>query len=202
MTAPAFAWTIPSSPHSIVKTRRVLLVDESGTRRELRAEIMRKLGLEVDCASDISEARSLWRPDLYTLVLMNIDDKLGQRDRFCEQVRAAKPPQQIAFLVGKPDYLSMVPGLTDLTPVGDSAAKLADLVAVATGAGLVPDLGPNANQHWGILEASRRILEVRSAHIARTRAMRDRAARDAETRTTPLPTKSLTLDDLVRKELQ
>lgn len=201
MTAPAFAWTIPSSPQSIVKARRVLLVDESGSRRELRAEIMRKLGLEVDCASDISEARSLWRPDLYTLVLMNIDDKLGQRERFCEQARAAKPSQQIAFLVGKPDYLSMAPGLTEI-PAGDSAAKLADLMAAATGAGLVPDVGPNANQHWGILEASRRILEVRSAHIARTRAMRDRAARDAETRTTPLPTKSLTLDDLVRKELQ
>ena len=35
-------------------------------KRELRAEAMRRLGMDVDCACDISEARSWWRADLIT----------------------------------------------------------------------------------------------------------------------------------------
>ncbi len=39
------------------KKKRVLLVDTSQATRELRAEVMRKLGMDVDCAADIAEAR-------------------------------------------------------------------------------------------------------------------------------------------------
>jgi hypothetical protein len=53
-------------PHSVplsgkLKDKRVLLVDSSAIMRERRAESMRKLGMEVDCAADSSEARSWWR---------------------------------------------------------------------------------------------------------------------------------------------
>ena len=51
-----------------LKKKRVLLIDGSSTKRELRAETMRKLGMDVDCAADISEARSWWRAALYNLV--------------------------------------------------------------------------------------------------------------------------------------
>ena len=40
------------------KKRRVLLVDTSQAKRELRAEVMRRLDMDVDCAADIAEARS------------------------------------------------------------------------------------------------------------------------------------------------
>ena len=40
---------------------------------------MRKLGIEVDCAADIAEARSWWRADLYNLVLINMENEIGAR---------------------------------------------------------------------------------------------------------------------------
>src|SRR6202041_1216633 len=76
MVAAAQLEPIPNA----LKKRRVLLVDASATKRELRAETMRKLGIDVDCAADISEARSWWRAALYNLVLMNVQNDLGHRD--------------------------------------------------------------------------------------------------------------------------
>ena len=40
-----------------VARKRVLLVDSYATKRDLRSKIMRKLGVDVDCAADITEAR-------------------------------------------------------------------------------------------------------------------------------------------------
>src|SRR5256885_15957755 len=102
---PPVSDALPSS----LKKKRVLLVDVCAAKRDLRAEVMRRLGMEVDCAADISEARSWWRADLYNLVLINAQTDVGQRDDFCESVRNATPPQQLAFLVGKPEYLANAP---------------------------------------------------------------------------------------------
>src|SRR3954453_22501169 len=90
---------------AVLKKKRVLLVDTSQTKRDLRAEVMRKLGMDVDCAADIPEARSWWRADLYDLVLINMEKGTGHRDRFCEDVRSAIPRQHLAFFIGKPEYL-------------------------------------------------------------------------------------------------
>jgi len=54
------------------KKKRVLLVDTSPAKRDLRAEVMRKLGMEVDCSADIGEARTWWRASLYDLVFINM----------------------------------------------------------------------------------------------------------------------------------
>ena len=102
---PPVSDALPSS----LKKKRVLLVDVCAAKRDLRAEVMRKLGMEVDCAADISEARSWWRADLYDLVLINVDKGAGHRDKFCDDIRSATPRQQLAFLVGKPEYLANVP---------------------------------------------------------------------------------------------
>src|SRR5271170_4260879 len=85
--------------------------------RGLRVESMRKLGMNVDCAADISEARSWWRADLYNLVIINVDNDLGRRDKFCEDIRGATPAQQLTFLVGKPEYLADSPGADAAVPV-------------------------------------------------------------------------------------
>ena len=87
MVAAAQLEPIPNA----LKKRRVLLVDASATKRELRAETMRKMGIDVDCAADISEARSWWRAALYNLVLMNVENDLGHRDKFCDDVRGMGP---------------------------------------------------------------------------------------------------------------
>jgi DNA-binding response OmpR family regulator len=188
-----------TKPNVILKKKRVLLVDASSTMRDLRAEAMRKLGANVDCAADIPEARSWWRADLYDLVLINLEKGWGLRDRFCDDIRCATPRQKLAFLVGKPEYLADSPGTDEFSSSNLSAPLVAaDVKAVATAA------LAHINQHWGILEASRRISEVRSQCSARAQAMRDRPAppRDFEGRPSKRGNGSSKLDDLLRKELQ
>jgi len=203
MTAPLIALPLsskllPEPP----KKKRVLLVDGSTKKRDLRAEIMRKLGIDVDCAANVSEARSWWRPDLYNLVLMNIENELGHRDRFCEDLRCATPPQQLAFLVGKPEYLADSPGADGvcLGQEEDYAAAAFPAEARAT----PPANGSSLPQRWGILEASQRISAVRSSSAARTRAIRERPnpPRDLETQRSRRTNEARTLDDLLREEMQ
>lgn len=159
-----------------MKKKRVLLVDASSTKRSLRADVMRKLGIEVDCAADIGEARGWWRADLYNLVLMNVGDEQGRRDKFCEDVRSATPPQQLAFLVGKPEYLAKAPNGGQALQEDDDCRPGKKRDAALEGD---PDRG-----HFGILQACRRISAVRFAFDARSRAARQtpEPLRDAEPR--------------------
>jgi len=179
MSTPAAGLPLPPSLSTVLTRKRVLLVDISPTRRDLRADAMRKLGMDVDCAADIDEARSWWRADLYHLVLINIGNGLGHRDKFCEDIRRATPPQQISFLVGKPEYLADTPGAEAAAKVPENGG---DGVRHPGDFGTAGDFG--GTQRWGILEASRKISAVRSAATARTRAMRERPTppRDMETR--------------------
>ncbi len=181
------------------RKKRVLLVDTSQAKRELRAEVMRKLGMDVDCAADIAEARSWWRAALYDLVLINMEKGQGYRDRFCDEIRSATPPQRLAFLVGQPGYLADSPNAGEELPVQNADDQIVDDLTVTFAA----DRG-DLPQRWGILEASRRISSVRSASLARTQAMHALPAppRDSEGRPSkrnPTPT---SLDDLLRKELR
>jgi len=199
MTTPLFALALPAPIPGSIKKKRVLLVDTSRAKRELRAEIMRKVGIDVDCAADINEALSWWRADLYNLVLINAQNDIGQRDDFCEVMRKATPPQRLAFLVGKPEYLAETPKLNGESSVQKSEkhAHAGDLNASL--------LGDNNTlpERWGILEASRRISAVRSASAARTRAMQDRPAplRDFERHLLKRTLATTGLDDLVSEEL-
>jgi CheY-like chemotaxis protein len=201
-----FAAPIPPGPGD--KKKRVLLIDNSSHKRELRAETMRKLGIEVDSAADIGEARCWWKADLYDLVLINVENKRLTRDKFCDDIRAATPRQRFAFLVGSPEYLSNSPG-PDSPVLGDDDDGRDGSVAADIRAALSANLG-DVPQRWGILEASRRISAVRSASNARTRAMRNRPLppRDLEARFAEYApvehasTEARTLDDLLRKDLQ
>jgi hypothetical protein len=183
------------------KKKRVLLVGTSCRKQDLRAETMRKLGMEVDCAADIGEARSWWRADLYDLVLIDTSRGLDPSENFCHDIRGAAPPQQLAFLVGAPAYLaagpSADPGLLIENEDGENPVE-----EVST---TLPTESGEQPQRWGILEASRRISAVRSASVARTRAMQDRPAprRDYESRESRRSVASASsLDDLLREEIR
>jgi CheY-like chemotaxis protein len=187
---------------AVLKKKRVLLIDTSPAKRDLRAEVMRRLGMNVDCAADIAEARVWWRADLYDLVLINVERESDHRDRFCADIRNATPPQQLAFLVGKPVYLADSPNAGEESPAAEECPHpdFAGEVKAALSAHL-----RDLPQRWGLLEASRRIAAVRSASVARTQAMRDRPAppRDLEARFLKRPAgESRTLDELLREELQ
>lgn len=149
------------------KKKRVLLVDSSRLSRDLRSETMRKLGVEVDCAADISEARCWWRPGLYDLVLIHVVDAAHPVEKFCDDVRNATPPQQTMFLVGGPAFLSVSP---DSNERSENVATVSEKGAVFGEACLGSDGKP---QRWGLLEACRRISAIRSVCDARTRAIRD-----------------------------
>ena len=198
MNTPLLPLPISAPIPDPVKKKRVLLIDSSHTKRDLRVEVMRKVGIDVDSAADIVEARVWWRPALYDLVLISTEKERGQRDKFCDDVRSAKPPQRLAFLVGQPEYLAASPVANEelLAENGDEQAAISAKSIVAADPG-------DTSQRWGILEASRRISAVRSASIARKQAMRavPPPPRDFEGRSAK-PSTSTSLDDLLKEELR
>ena len=153
---------------SSAKKKRVLLLDTSQTKRDLRADVMRKLGIEVDCAADVLEARCWWRADLYNLVLISAGGEIENRDKFCSDLRSANPPQRIAFFVGGPEYLAAAPNGDEGTEAGADALRQEMLAAM-----LAKESGASLQQRWGILEACRKISSVRSVSEARARAVRE-----------------------------
>jgi CheY-like chemotaxis protein len=202
MTTPPVGLALSDPAPSAVKTKRVLLVDVSPAKRELRAKTMRDLGVDVDCAADISEARAWWRAGLYHLVLINMGSEPDHRDKFCEDIRNATPPQQLAFLVGKPDYLADSPDANGTVPVQqeDNPADGTEVKAASSA-----EVFTGVAQHWGILEASRRISAVRTLAHVRTKAIREKPTppRDLETRYAKRTAdESRTLDELLREEMQ
>lgn len=183
-----------------IKKKRLLLIDTSPAKRDLRAEVMRKLGIDVDSAADITEARIWWRPALYDLVLINMEKGRGQRDKFCDDVRSATPPQRLAFLVGRPEYLTDSPG-EDQELAMESSDEQA---AIDDAKGILPVDPGDTTQRWGILEASRQISAVRSASMARTQAMRalPPPPRDFEGRPAKPTATPISLDNLLKEELR
>jgi len=73
MNTPLTSLLLSAPIPEAIKKKRVLLIDSSHTKRDLRAEVLRKLGIDVDSAADIAEARSWWKPALYDLVLINME---------------------------------------------------------------------------------------------------------------------------------
>lgn len=199
MNTPVLAVRISVPIPQAVKRKRVLLIDGSHAKRDLRAEAMRKLGMDVDSAADITEARGWWRPALYNLVLVSLEKGRGQRDKFCDQVRTATPPQRLAFLVGQPPYLADAPNEDQALARETSTGE--DILSERTIAAAAPD---DSTQRWGIMEASRQISAVRFASIARTRAMRalPPPPRDSEGRPEKLIATTTSLDDLLKEELR
>ncbi len=170
----------PSQVPSPIKRKRVLLLDDSSAKRELRADAMRKLGVDVDCAADLNEARSWWRADLYNLVLINMEDTDGHVGTFCDELRAASPAPQLAFLVGKPEYLAHSPSSTALSADLQNDMEFPESPSETES---IKDAKPLLR--WGIMAASRKISAVRSVSVARTMALRNRPTppRDLEVRT-------------------
>ncbi|MGE5204599.1 MAG: hypothetical protein ACM3PW_03220 [Chlamydiota bacterium] len=139
--------------------KRILLVATDEVRRDLRARVMRKMGVDVDCAADISEARSLWRADSYNLVLLDVIQDTRHVEEFCCDIKAAKPPQAVAFLVGKPEYLAASPnGEVVAGPVEHSGPVCWGEVV----ASLFTSACESLPRRWGFQEAAWRMAAARS----------------------------------------
>jgi CheY-like chemotaxis protein len=190
MTAPIVALPLSTADGIPAKKKRVLLLDTSQMKRDLRADVMRKLGIEVDCAADVLEARCWWRADLYNLVLINVAGETDSRDKFCTDLRSATPPQRIAFFVGGPEYLASAPHSDEAPAEPDADALHKEMVAA-----MLAQDSVSSSQRWGILEACRKISSVRAVSEVRTRAIREtprpsRWAEAIEQYSAPEPTTS------------
>ena len=132
---------------------------------------------------------------------MNVENDLGHRDRFCDDLRRATPPQQLAFLVGGPHFLADLPMAEEEVPARQNGdySNTGDVKAAMS-----QDISGEMGQRWGILEASRRISAVRSLSIARTKARQERPAppRDSEVRLSKRAGEHRTLDELLKEEMQ
>ena len=71
---------------SVRGRKRILLLASYATKRDLRAKILRKMGMEVDCAADIAEARLLWQADAYNLLLVDVRNDSQNLQAFCRCV--------------------------------------------------------------------------------------------------------------------
>ena len=88
--------------------KKVLLIDRCHATREARGAVLRSSGVEVHESEEIPAARFLWQPDVYDLVMLDVRRySPAEALEFYEQIRAADPRQQFAFLMGSPRYLSL-----------------------------------------------------------------------------------------------
>lgn len=89
--------------------KKVLLVIGNASRRNLRANVFRDVGIEVICAAHVKEARDLWHPGVYDLVVLDMRLHSDDAADLCSEMKAQSPGQGIAWLVGSPEFLSARP---------------------------------------------------------------------------------------------
>lgn len=108
--------------------KKVLLIDRCGATREARTAVLQSRGVKVRTAENLSDARFLWQPNRYDLVMLDVRRYLpGEAMEFYEQVRAASPHERFAFLVGPPLYLSRT-WPKDVKAHGEAAQQWAETV--------------------------------------------------------------------------
>ena len=88
--------------------RRVLLIDRCEKTRNVRTQFLREHGVEVETAEDLEQARFLWQPGRYNLVLLDARRYRSEElFEYWQQLRETAPRERIAFLLGPPFYLSL-----------------------------------------------------------------------------------------------
>ncbi len=110
-----------TTPTVLQPPKKVLLVHAVGHHRDLRANVMRKCGFEVVCANDCDEARLIWHPAVYDLVLLDGKHNTVANEELCRDMKASYPNEKVAFLVGKPELLASGPTVDGGNGAADSS---------------------------------------------------------------------------------
>ncbi len=135
--------------------RCALLMDSNPERRTLRKKIMALHGVEMIGAADPDEVASIWHRDRYDMVLIDIRKDYSGALALRDEIKKDSPGQMVAFLVGKPDYVSLQPAPGSYAPEqqgmewGDAMRK-----AVKQGCESLP-------QRNGFVEAGFRIASAK-----------------------------------------
>ena len=86
----------------------VLLIDSCEATRDARTKTFKEHGIEVHTAENLEEARFVWRPNFYQLVLLDVRRYMpGEALDFWRLLHDISPKERIAFLLGAPRYLSL-----------------------------------------------------------------------------------------------
>jgi CheY-like chemotaxis protein len=87
-------------PYEHIENRgAILLVDDRPRSLVARAEHLMRRGFEVELASTLEQAESLWRPGRYILVLFAVRKHLLRAAECCERMKQQPPRQMIGMLV-------------------------------------------------------------------------------------------------------
>ena len=89
----------------------ILLIDGNTERRSMRRKIMAFHGVDVIGAGDLTEAISIWHPDRYDMVLIDIRADHRGCLAFRDEIKKDSAHQIVAFLVGKPKFVDLEPSL-------------------------------------------------------------------------------------------
>ena len=98
-------------------TKNVLIIDSNEAMQNMRARVLRSRGVHVHTAKSVTEAKLLWIPDFFDLILLDVRQRSKEAVEFWRTIRHEHPGQRMRFLVGPPTYLS--PSCADQVIVGD-----------------------------------------------------------------------------------
>jgi hypothetical protein len=98
--------------------RCALLMDPNPERRALRKKIMALHGVEMIGTGDLDEAAAIWHRDRYDMVLIDIRRDYSGALALRNEIKKESPGQIVAFLVGRPDYVSLHPAPGSYVPEG------------------------------------------------------------------------------------
>lgn len=147
-----------SAVPAVYPTKRVLLFDVNHRRREIRAANLRTRGVDVVCAKNLLEVRDLWHVDTFRLVLLEALE-CPEVIAFSLEVHSDDPRQRLAFFVGKPNYLSLAPAVSD-----EDVAEIAGGDSGMT----LEEAFKSLSQKNGFVEASLRMQMLRSSRRGAT----------------------------------
>jgi hypothetical protein len=99
----------PVPPVKPAQKQSVLLVDADPDRQLIRATAMRERGVIVDAVHTGSEARGLWKPRFYRLLIIELSGASPDTDDFYRYVLDREPNQRFAFYSNVPPYLTSTP---------------------------------------------------------------------------------------------
>jgi CheY-like chemotaxis protein len=86
--------------------KRILLLDCQRQRRELRAEALVNRGVLVDRAAETVVARTLWKPGIYDLVLVDLRGADADCAAFIAYVQGESTGQRFGFYLAQAPYVT------------------------------------------------------------------------------------------------
>jgi two-component system OmpR family response regulator len=87
------------------RKQKILLLDDDPMLQKLRSTILQRNGFYVDTAAAIAEARALWRPNIYDLVLVDVKSDVRSALDFCEEIKSESREQLFVVLSQPPLYI-------------------------------------------------------------------------------------------------